>query len=237
MGSLDDVLEGKEPEVKEPEKPEPGGKNEAEPTPGTESEESEEKAEDEDKSKEDKSPREAAAEAQARSERQKRQQLQRELNDLRREIDGIKNPKKTPDPLEDAEGFSQSVEEKIQQARVQDRISMSQELMRERYEDYDDAEAEFIDLVNTDPSLREAMVNHPMPAKFVYETVKNRSKGSDETAELKAQLAQLTEMVTKLTSGGETTPESSDQPSLAGKRSSGTTDSVVDESLEDILGR
>jgi len=48
------------------------------------------------------------------------------------------------------------------------KVITSQELMRDRHEDYDEVEAIFAEEMERDPSLQQKMWADPMPAKFAY---------------------------------------------------------------------
>ncbi len=107
-------------------------------------------------------------------ERRKRQDLEREVAELRAKLKPDVAPKQPsrPDIFEDQEGAFRHVESTIEQRLLTDRITLSQELMREKHEDYDEIETEFVGLVAADPSLIQKMSGAALPAKFVVDHVK-----------------------------------------------------------------
>lgn len=153
------VVEDK-PEVveTESEKPETGEEAESE-SAGSEGEKGEPPA-----PKIELSERERAFLAKGEDEKRKRQDLERELQEFRSQA---AQPKATPDPIEDPEGFIRDQDQK----RLNDRISMSQELMRSQHQDYDEKEIKFVELVKTNPHLYQQMSQSANPAKFAYEAV------------------------------------------------------------------
>ena len=201
----------------------------------------------ESKSEPEPSPKESAAISQARDERQKRQKLERQLGDIQRKLDEKDAPVR-PSVLDDEDGAFNHLQQSVQSTIVTERIGISREFMLSMKDDYEELEGEFLDLVVENPSLRDEMVAHPMPAKFVYETARKRRelKEMDNMPDFKAKLkAELrAEVLAELK--GEVKDEQdakaeataiAEQPSLAESRSTGSEATPVDESLEDILGR
>lgn len=175
-------------------------------------------------------------------ERKKRQALEAELEALKR---AQQQPEaKKVDLFEDPEGYQKHVEQSIQKARIEDRISLSREIFASMKEDYEEAEAAFIDMAKQFPQLVDEMLAAPVPAKFAYEQGKkalafNEMKAFDADAykaklreELRSELMQelQTQQQTKQAKAANLTP------SLAAIQ----TQTVKDDpepSLEDLLGR
>lgn len=108
------------------------------------------------------------------AERQKRQEAERKLAESSPKPE--KDEKPLPDVLEDPKAFQNHLQEQIAAANLQTRISVSQAVMREKHDDYDEKEARFLELVKDDPGLVAQMQSSDLPAKFVYETVTKRER-------------------------------------------------------------
>lgn len=175
-------------------------------------------------------------------ERKKRQALEAELEALKR-AQQQPEPKKV-DLFEDPEGYQKHVEQSIQKARIEDRIALSREIFASMKDDYEEAEAAFIDMAKQFPQLVDEMLSAPVPAKFAYEQGKkalafNEMKSFDANAykaklreELRAELMQefQAQQQTKQAKAANLTP------SLAAIQ----TQTVKDDpepTLEDLLGR
>jgi hypothetical protein len=77
----------------------------------------------------------------------------------------------TTDPLEDPEGFSAQVQETIEQRVALAKFELHEEAMREKHADYDEVQAEFLTMAQSNPALMaEARQARNVP-KFAYATV------------------------------------------------------------------
>lgn len=174
-------------------------------------------------------------------ERKKRQALEAELEALKRQ----QQPEaKKVDLFEDPEGYQKQVEQSIQKARIEDRISLSREIFASMKDDYEEAEAAFIDMAKQFPQLVDEMLAAPVPAKFAYEQGKkalafNEMKAFDADA-YKAKLREelRTELMQELQSqqSQKQAKAANLTPSLAAIQ----TQTVKDDpepTLEDLLGR
>lgn len=101
-------------------------------------------------------------------ERRKRQELEMQLQAKQQEAD--------VDRDEYAEGIIAKVRAEQQNNRIIDRIELSQELAREKYADYDEKEAAFIQMTEQNPLLIVEMRNSKNPAAFAYRTAQNQQK-------------------------------------------------------------
>lgn len=182
-------------------------------------------------------------------ERRKRQALEQELAQLRAQVNpDAHQPPARPDVFEDQEGAFGHLEHAFETRLVTQRIEISQELMREKHEDYDEAEAEFVELAKADPSLVQKMKASTLPAKFVYDHVqKHRQLQEMQDVEgYKAKLREqvraeiLAELEAERGNGGEAGAEAPARatlpPQLANRRSADKAP-MAHESLEDILGQ
>lgn len=187
--------------------------------------------------------------AMALDERRKRQDVERKLEERERrlaELEALSSggKKAAPDVFEDQDGFNNHIQSTIQSETLRIKIEMSQELMREKYPEYDELELEFVDLAKNDSSLWAKMQSSAMPAKFVVETVKNAEKlkqmenidewRAQERERLRQEL--LAEMSGKKPEVDDAKPTI--RPSLANARSTGkASDETLDRALSDIFGR
>ena len=182
-------------------------------------------------------------------EREKRQAYERELAQLKQQLAEKQTPAETPDPLDDTNGFVSHVMSQVEKARLQDRVELSQEVMRMSHQDYDEAEAKFIAMANENPALIQEMHSTRLPAKFVYDTVKKAEKleqlqNVDEfeaktRAEVEAKLREeiRAELEGKIKS--DLSKEQSLTPSLAKQRAQGGNREVlsVADPLETTFNR
>lgn len=171
-------LNADEPEVKAEDAEAPTEGAEAEPAP--EPTETPEKATDEPE-KGDKEPDAPPAPAEEKKEpdlptvpiaslhdeRRKRQDLERRVAEMQQQL----KQEPAPDPIEDPEAFTAYQDNKRQAERLQDRIAMSEQLVRTQVgeEEYVKAETAFADEVQSNPALAVELRNHPNPAKFAYD--------------------------------------------------------------------
>lgn len=187
MSDLNDLLNGESlPEI-DPEEQETTGETTT-PEPETESKpeqedstpESEEKpkeAEADDSKPESKDEDGNWTKAAVLDERRKRQELERQLEQLQTE----KKPEEKKDWFDDPEGAASQIKQEFQSQIANTRIELSQEFMRTLHEDYDELEAEFVDLAKGNPAMLAEFQQSNNPAKFAYETARRHR----EYAELK----------------------------------------------------
>ena len=98
----------------------------------------------------------------ALDERKKRQELEAQIAELKA---SQAKPEKKIDIFEDPDGFLRHIDEQ----RFQDRVNLSREMMLSIKDDYEKREAEFLELMKSDPSLSEKLKAASSPAKFAYE--------------------------------------------------------------------
>ena len=108
-----------------------------------------------------------------RDERRKRQELDRRTQDLERRLQEASQAP-TPDPIEDPEAFVAHQDTVRQNERIQDRIAMSEQLVRTQVgdEEFTKAQDAFVEEAMTNPALAVELRDHPNPAKFAYDTGK-----------------------------------------------------------------
>lgn len=194
-------------------------------------------------SKENQEP-ESWTKAAVLDERRKRQEAQSETQALRKQLE---EKDVRPDVFEDQEAAFQHLENKMNKARLEDRVTMSREFMLTLKDDYPDMEVVFTDLAKEDSELTRMMLSSPNPAKFAYDTARKHQewKKVQNVDEYKANLEK--EIRAKIEKESKEEQEKSQQrdekvsnasmPSLASKGSSATKDEGGSEELGDILGR
>ncbi len=121
----------------------------------------------------------------ALAERKKRQESEKKVKALEEELATLKQPKeevKRPDALDDPEGALAHVEKTLRGELWKEKFTLTQEIMREKHEDYEQLETHFSEMVKESPDLLKKFVEAKNPAKFAYDTAKkdlNIQKFSD----------------------------------------------------------
>ena len=240
--TLDDVLSGKEPATA-PVQQDEGGKQEAEPVQQAETpvEEAKPEAQTPSANKEKPEPKEEWTKAAVIDERRKRQQLEREIAELRKQSQ--QSPR--PDVFEDPEGAFRHEREQLTAQIHATRLELTQELMRDAHQDYDELESEFVELAQQNPFLIQELQQARNPAKFAYETAKKARDAAalKDVDKLKADLeAKIrAELEAKIRAEVEESEKKSGKkrealmPSLAAAQSKGAINDTPDESLDSIL--
>ncbi len=121
-----------------------------------------------------------------RDERRKRQEAEQDLTDARHENRRLKEqlqqtqqPQQAPDILDDPQAYTGYMQQQITDGVRAATIQMSQHLMRSQHDDYDQAEDKFMAMAQSNPKLVADFQASPMPAQFVYETVKKAEQYAD----------------------------------------------------------
>jgi len=238
--SLDDVFNGVEPS--EPEAPieeTPTAEPEPEPEAETQAEPVEAKEEEAPAAPEPE-PQENWTKAAVLDERRKRQALQAELEQLKNQ-----KPVEVPDIFTDQNAYTDYINQSVSDQVFRARVEMSQEFMRMQDSNYDDKETQFYEMATQNPLLVEQVKAHPMPARFVVDTVNkaNELKKLENIDEYKAKLRAEMEADIRKELGAEMESKakqseqlSSITPSLANARSSNASDKPIDQSLEELFG-
>ena len=114
-----------------------------------------------------------------KAEREKRQQSEQRTAELERKLSELeKKPEAKPDIFDDPEGYQNHIDKKIADAALLSKIEVSQAMLRREKPDYDQREAEFLELAKGDPSLYQKMQASDFPAEFVYQTAVNHERFS-----------------------------------------------------------
>lgn len=187
------------------------------------------------------SEREKAFLAKANDEKAKRQELERKLAEQEQPQE-----QELPDPVDDPKGYAKALDQRNAATQFAMRVSVSQELMREKHADYDEKEAAFVELAKADPSLATRMQQSTNPAKFAYDmaikhermeqfdnfdtAVKTEVDKQLSTARAELEKSIRAEFEAKL-------KKAESLPPSGAKGSLGSDDTIPgDESLTDILG-
>lgn len=100
-------------------------------------------------------------------ERKKRQALEAEIEQLRK---AQQQPEqKKVDLFEDPDAWQRNLSEQFNHQVLETRISMSREMFAAMKDDYEEAEAAFVDYAKQYPELITQMTQAAVPAKFAYE--------------------------------------------------------------------
>jgi hypothetical protein len=173
------------------------------------------------------------------AERQKRQEAQAQLK--KQEA----TPEQVPDPVTDPQGYSEYQDQKGSARSLQDRIELTQDLMRDMHEDFDKYQTVFMNLVsseNDDGSLQ--ITDHNLltkfnasanPAKFAYNHAKRHEEietisSPDYKENLRKQVEQ--EVLGKLKAKG---LDVASLPNLTNAPASNKNDVIVDEKSKDKI--
>lgn len=186
-------------------------------------------------------------------EREKRQERDRRIAELEAKLSEANKtpPPKAPDVLEDQEGFTKHFEDRLAQARREDRIEISQDLMRTMHEDYDEMEIKFAELAQKNPALVTQLNQSQLPAKFAYDTAKAAIEAeklsdpaylSQKEAEMEARIRKKIEAENAENAAkaeAEAKLEATLTPSLANQRGGATAGTVpeVADPLETTFNR
>lgn len=249
--SLENILEGTEPEATEETEAQVEVEAEAEEEAKGEeadSQETDEKAEeDETPSSEEQGKEDQWTKTAVLDERRKRQEREQRIAELEAQIKA-KDQQETvsrPDVLEDPDGAFSHTEQQISKQIQGVRLEMSQSLMRELKNDYDELEGEFIAMAETNPVLAQQLHQSNNPAKFAYETAL-KARQAAELQDVDAYKAKLEaearakveaefkqEMEEKKAKQEE--KDNALMPSLASAQPKGALDTKAAIELEDIL--
>lgn len=130
-----------------------------------------------------------------REEREKRQAVERQLEELRQQINS--QPKEPPPPppsiWEDDQAWQQHFGTQIaQQASFNAKLDMSEMLARQNNPDFDEVKTEFLRMAESNPALAQQALGDPHPWAKAYQIAKNaktmQELGATDLDGLKAKL-------------------------------------------------
>lgn len=215
---------------------------EAEPTQEEKPEDQEVKQE----KKEDPEPiEESWTKKAALDERRKRQEMERERDELKAKLEKLEtSPKQdeSVDLFDDPQGFEKNLESRMDQKIVNMKAEMSRSMMIDNHEDYEEAELKFFDLAKENPLLRQQAMQHPHPAKFVYEQVKRHDefqqfKDGTYQDRLRAEIRKELETEMKASQQEKASKVANITPSLANESSIDKQDSTSISRVEQLFDR
>lgn len=173
--------------------------------------------------------------------------LKAELARVRQKLREPETPRveqQKPDFWADPDNALQSVERGVDEKLTRFKLDWSEQAARNRYQDFDEKEAIFSQMVQENPALVHQMIAQVDPAEFVYKTAKTHQKlqqvgdidgfeakiRADERAKVEASFNAKIE--------AEIQKRLNVPKSLSDARSTGgNAQVVINESLEDILKR
>jgi hypothetical protein len=193
-----------------------------------------------------------------------REQYQGQIGQLQTELQRLQATINKPDPkalehsfyTQGPEFVGQQVsaaEQRFQSALFQERVALSVDLARDKYEDYDDVMAVFAEAAKRDPSLGNELSRARLPAIAAYKKGKEILAGKSAQGAAATELEQLKAKIAALEAGrdggqtsaeAETAAAAEQRPSVprsnAGLRSSGvgkTTSWAGQTPIESVVGR
>jgi len=165
-----------------------------------------------------------------REEREKRQRLESELEALRQTVQSLQQPQEPPAPppsmWEDEQGWQQHFGQQIaSQASINANLNTSEMLCRDKFDDFDDMKAKFIELARVNPAIADEARADPHPWRKAYQIAKNAASaaelGATNVEELKAKLRE--ELLAEFQQGQTPLPNAQPllPPTLTGERNVG----------------
>jgi hypothetical protein len=171
-------------------------------------------------------------EKETKAEKRERQKLAMQLQQMTSELATLRTASQQVDPKALADKFYSgpetfvteqvsSVKQEIFKTQMIERVETSKELARDRYEDFDEVEAAFLEAAQKDASLWNGVNESRLPALLVYKRGKKLLESSgapaaeDRIAKLEAEIASLRAG----RDGGQTTTETETVTAAAQKPS------------------
>lgn len=134
------------------------------------------------------------------AERRKRQEAEQRLQALEQELQALRNPPAPPPNMfEDEQAWQQHfggevVSRAVQQASLNATLNTSEMLARQANPDFEEVKAQFLELAEQHPELREQALSDPHPWAKAYQIAKThrtmKDLGATDIEGLKAQLRQ-----------------------------------------------
>lgn len=131
-------------------------------------------------------------------ERRKRQELEKRVAEYEARLQQLQNPPQpAPDMFENPEGWQnhfggQIKQQAAQEASFNSLLNTSEMLCRDKFDDFEDAKAKFMELAEANPVLAQQALGDPHPWRKAYQLVKNHEKmealGATDATSLEAKL-------------------------------------------------
>lgn len=164
-----------------------------------------------------------------REEREKRQTLERELEALRNTVQSLQQPKEPPAPppsvWDDEQSYGQHlIGQATSAASFNANLNTSEMLCRDRFDDFDDMKAKFLEMAQANPTVAQQALADPHPWRKAYQIAQNVAKmealGAVDLTDLEAKIeARLREEMMGQTPVPQ--PQPTLPPSLSGERNVG----------------
>lgn len=166
-----------------------------------------------------------------KDEREKRQKYEKEVDDLRARLAQLEKSEtpERPDVFQDQDGAFSHIEQATKREIDKAKIALSQDFMRAQHADYDEREAQFVELVKENPELAQRLANHANPARFAYETAVKHERlkqlenveewEAKKEAEIRARVLAELQAEQSATESKESAKREAITPSLASQKS------------------
>lgn len=182
------------------------------------------------------------------AERKKRQEAEGQIEQLRRELEQLRASAQPPEPppsiWDDDEAAlshlrNDAVSAAVSQASFNAKLDMSEMMARQAHDDFDEAKAEFLQMMQENPALQQQALSDPHPWQKAYQIVTNartmKELGATNLDEMKAKLLEQLKAEQAQQAVTPSLPNSlADAQSSKGERTSPVTQPLT---LEEILGR
>lgn len=131
-------------------------------------------------------------------ERRRRQEFEQRVKELEAQLQRVQTPPQPkPDMFENPEGweghFGQQVTQTaVHQATINSKLEMSEMLARDKFDDFDDMKAKFMELAGENPVLAQQALGDPHPWRKAYQIAKTAATmqevGATDVAGLRAEI-------------------------------------------------
>jgi hypothetical protein len=131
-------------------------------------------------------------------ERRKRQELERRVADYEAKLQQLSNPPQpAPDMFENPEGWQSHFGNDIRQQAAQEAslnatLNTSEMLARDKFDDFEDMKASFLELAKDNPTLAQQALSDPHPWRKAYQIAKTHTTmqqvGATDVDSLRAQI-------------------------------------------------
>lgn len=149
------------------------------------------------------------------AEKQKRKEAEKRLREYEAKLQELQRPQ-APDPSRDPNGYAEHYQNQL----IDERVNLSHEVAREKFEDYEDVMKGWDAACQADPSLYQRAITQKLPAEWAYQQLKRMKyleTIGDPEEWMKTQRAQIeAELAAKYAK-----PVEVPQPSLANATGAG----------------
>ncbi len=107
-------------------------------------------------------------------ERRKRQELEKRLNELQERLtpaqQGAQQQEQpAPSWWDSPEDAARALQAQVQMQVFESRVALSERMMREKHQDYDEVATLFAKRCHSDPQITHQLMQHPFPAEYAYQ--------------------------------------------------------------------